>query len=246
MTAQQYQIKYSDFNGPANLLLDLVKKRKVDIYQIKLSIIIADFVNHIKSNKDELIDTLSSFLYTACILLEIKSSTIIPSQSRAVEDEIEIIDKSILLEREKQYKIYQKISNYFGKLIEVEKLYFIRESPVEMEFIDLLPDFLDKLNVEHINYLASMLLKKNDIDIDFYNFYIDNSTTTIMDEINRIRQLILDKSEITFRQLSESYELLIDKIICFLSILELYKSEEIDIIQFENFGNIMIKRMIKK
>jgi len=246
LTAQEYQIKYLDFSGPANLLLELVRKRKVDIYQIKLSVIISDFVNYIKSKRDELLNTLSGFLYTACILLEIKSSSIIPSQSRIVEDETDVIDKSILLEREKQYKIYKKISNYFEKLVDTEKLYYVRESPVEKDFIDLLPDFLDKLNVGHINYLASMLLKKTDLVIDLYNIYLNNSTTTIADEINRVRQILADESEITFKKLSEKYELLIDKIICFLSILELYKREEIDIVQFENFGNIIIKRIAKK
>jgi segregation and condensation protein A len=245
LRAQEYQIKYSDFNGPANLLLDLVRKRRIDIYQIKLSAVISDFINHIKANIGTLLDTLSSFLYIACILLEIKSSSIIPSQSKVVENEIEIIDRSMLLEREKEYRVYQKISNYLEKLIEVEKLYYIRESPIEKEFIDLLPDFLDNLNVEHLNYLASFLLKKSDFIIDIYNIYIDNSTTTISDEINRVKKLLFDKSEITFRELSEKYELLIDKIICFLSILELYKSEEIDIVQFENFGSIIIKKVIK-
>lgn len=245
MATQEYQIKYSDFSGPVNLLLELVRKRKIDIYQIKLSVIISDFINYIRKKRDELLDTLSGFLYTACILLEIKSSLIIPSKSKEIEDEIDIIDKSILLEREKQYKIYRKISNYFEELIEIEKMYYIRESPVENEFIDLLPDFLDNLSVVNINNIASKLLKKSEPDFSFYNIYIDNSTTTIADEINRVRRLLIEKNEITFKQLSESYELLIDRIICFLSILEMYKSEEIDIIQFENFGNILIRRIIR-
>ena len=242
MGEQSYLIKYEDFSGPANLLLDLVRKRKVDIYQIRLNSIILDFLDFIKTNKNILLDTLSSFLYITAILLEIKSSSIIPSQSKK-EEEIEIGDDSLLKVREQEYRIYQKTANYVEKLIDEEKFYFVREAPLEKEFLNVLPDFLDKLNIELINYIASTLLKRNDFIIDLSTVYLDNASITIIDEMDRIKKELLSKKEVSFMQLSESYSELIDKIICFLSILELYKNELIDIIQFENFGNIIIKNI---
>lgn len=242
MGEQSYLIKYEDFSGPANLLLDLVRKRKVDIYQIRLNSIILDFLDFIKTNKNILLDTLSSFLYITAILLEIKSSSIIPSQSKK-EEEIEIGDDSLLKVREQEYRIYQKTANYVQKLIDEEKFYFVREAPLEKEFLNVLPDFLDKLNMELINYIASTLLKKNDFIIDLSTIYLDNASISIIDEMDRIKKELLIKKEVSFIQLSESYSELIDKIICFLSILELYKNELIDIIQFENFGNIIIKNI---
>ena len=242
MGEQSYLIKYEDFSGPANLLLDLVRKRKVDIYQIRLNSIILDFLDFIKTNKNILLDTLSSFLYITAILLEIKSSSIIPSQSKK-EEEIEIGDDSLLKIREQEYRIYQKAANYVEKLIDEEKFYFVREAPLEKEFLNVLPDFLDKLNMDLINYIASTLLKKNDFIIDLSTVYLDNASISIIDEMDRIKKELLSKKEVSFIQLSESYSELIDKIICFLSILELYKNELIDIIQFENFGNIIIKNI---
>lgn len=242
MGEQSYLIKYEDFSGPANLLLDLVRKRKVDIYQIRLNSIILDFLDFIKTNKNIILDTLSSFLYITAILLEIKSSSIIPSQSKK-EEEIEIGDDSLLKVREQEYRIYQKTANYVEKLIDEEKFYFVREAPLEKEFLNVLPDFLDKLNIELINYIASTLLKKNDFIIDLSTVYLDNASISIIDEMDRIKKELISKKEVSFMQLSESYSELIDKIICFLSILELYKNELIDIIQFENFGNIIIKNI---
>ena len=241
MGEQSYLIKYEDFSGPANLLLDLVRKRKVDIYQIRLNSIILDFLDFIKTNKNIFLDTLSSFLYITAILLEIKSSSIIPSQSK--KEEIEIGDDSLLKVREQEYRIYQKTANYVEKLIDEEKFYFVREAPLEKEFLNVLPDFLDKLNMDLINYIASTLLKKNDFIIDLSTIYLDNASISIIDEMDRIKKELLSRKEVSFMQLSESYCELIDKIICFLSILELYKNELIDIIQFENFGNIIIKNI---
>ncbi len=242
MGEQGYLIKYEDFSGPANLLLDLVRKRKVDIYQVRLNSIILDFLDFIKTNKNIFLDTLSSFLYVTAILLEIKSSSIIPSQNKK-EEEIEIGDDSLLRIREREYRIYQKTANYVEKLIDQEKFYFVREAPLEREFLNVLPDFLDKLNIELINYTASSLLKRNDFIIDLNTVYLDNASITIVDEMDRIKKELLSKKEVSFIQLTDSYSELIDKIICFLSILELYKNELIDIVQFENFGNIIIKNI---
>ncbi len=239
-----YQVEFEDFKGPAHLLLDLVRKRKIDIYQVRLSDIISDFLEYIRIQKDVLLDTLSSFLYIAAILLEIKSNSIIPSQNRDKDDEdIAIVDREVLLEREKQFKTFGKVSRYLAKLKESEAFYYVREAPIEKEFIELLPDFLKNLKLEDLNYLASVLLKKEDFLIDLSQIYLDDATITIVDEMRRIHELVSEKGEVSFKSVTSRYSLLVDKIICFLSILELYKSEFIDLIQFESFGDIVIKKL---
>ena len=240
-----YQIEFEDFKGPAHVLLELVRKRKIDIYQVRLSDIISDFLEYISIQKEVLLDTLSSFLYIASILLEIKSNSIIPSQNRDRDDEdIAVVDREVLLERQKQFKTFGKISGYLAKLKESEAFYYVREAPIEKEFIELLPDILKNLKLENINHLASVLLKKEDFLIDLSRIYLDDSTITIVDEMKRIHELVSEKGEVSFKSVTNKYSLLVDKIICFLSILELYKNEFIDLIQFESFGDIVIKKLI--
>jgi len=240
----QYLITYEDFKGPVHVLLDLVRKKKVDIYQVRLNDIISDFLEYIRIQNEVPLDILSGFLYIAAILLEIKSNSIIPSQNRGSEDEDDVAtDREILLEREKQFKIFGKVSGYLAKLKESEAFYYVREAPVEKEFFELLPDFLKNLNLENLNNLASVLLKKEDFLIDLSLAYLDDSTITIIDEMKRIQKLILTEGEVSFKSIANKYSLLVDKIICFLSILELYKNEVIDLIQVESFGDIVIKKL---
>ncbi len=239
-----YQVEFEDFKGPAHVLLELVRKRKIDIYLVRLSDVISDFLEYISIQNEVLLDTLSSFLYIASILLEIKSNSIIPSQNRSRDDEdIAIVDREVLLERQKQFKTFGKISGYLAKLKESEAFYYVREAPIEKEFIELLPDILKNLKLENINHLASLLLKKEDFLIDLSRVYLDDSTITIVDEMKRIHELVSEKGEVSFKSVANRYGLLVDKIICFLSILELYKNEFIDLIQFESFGDIVIKKL---
>jgi segregation and condensation protein A len=241
----EYSIKCSEFQGPVTLLLDLIRKKKIDIYQVRLSDIIQDFINYVKHNRSVLLDTLSGFLYIITILLEIKSGAVIPSYNREKPDEEEEPDLFRLQQRERIYLVYKKAVNYILKRKEMEAIYYIREAPVEPQFMELLPDFLNNLNIDNLNFIASKLIRKDEFTIDFSQVHIEDATITVMDAIIYIRKTISNRPEISFRELADNYELLVDKIVCFLSILELYKNEIIDILQFENFGNIIIKKAKK-
>lgn len=239
--SKDYLIEYQKFKGPIYLLLELVQKKKEDIYEISLSTIIKDFINYIKIKKNILFDTLSGFVYTASILVEIKSRSLIPSKSKSTGEEENVPNIEFLKRREEEYRTFKKISNYFSSMYERESFYFIREAPIEKEFLKLLPDFTRDINIKELSSIASKLIKYKEEKINLSNIYNHRIIGNIFEEMKRIREILYSKDSVTFKELTSKYNEIIDKIICFLSILELYKKNVIDIIQFENFGNIIIK-----
>lgn len=244
-----YLITYDRFSGTIETLLVLIQKKELDIYEIKLATIICDFLNYIRKINVSL-DILSNFLYIACILLEIKSRSLIPSRGALINEDNEDDNtelngeiKNILKRREDEYRIYKKASEYLESLQQKESYYLVREAPIEEGFLNLFPNFLKDINLEDLAKLASRLLGKREEKIEL-NYIYDNSTNlTVFEEMERIKKLLNYKEILTFKELTLDYHQIIDKIICFLSILELYKNETIDIIQFESFGNIIIKRI---
>ncbi|MDD3628411.1 MAG: segregation/condensation protein A [Actinomycetota bacterium] len=240
---KEYLIEYNEFKGPIYLLLELVQKRKKDIYEISLSTIIRDFVNYTRNNENILIDTLSGFTYISSILLEIKSRSLLPSRREKVTAEENEPGIDILKLREKEYNIFKKVSDYFRELYEEDSLYYIREAPLEKEFLDLLPDFADDLNLEKLVNTASGLLKHREEKINLKKIYNSRVSISIFDEMERIKKIVEEKGSITFKEVTSEYKEVIDKIVSFLSILELYKKGIIDIIQFEYFGSIIIKKL---
>jgi len=240
---KDYLVEYRKFKGPLYLLLDLVQKKKEDIYEISLNTIIKDFISYIKDKENVLFDTLSGFIYVASILLEIKSRSLLPSKNEAVAEQENILNIEILKKREEEYRIFKKISNYLRSIYEKESLYFIREAPIEKEFLNLLPDFTGDINIEELSLIASKLIKYSEERLDLESIYNQRSGINIFEEMKRIKNLLSLKDNITFKEITLKYERIIDKIVSFLSLLELYKKNEIDIIQFENFGSIIIKRI---
>ena len=241
--SKDYLIEYQKFKGPIYLLLELVQKKKEDIYEISLSTIIKEFIDYIKIKKNILFDTLSGFIYTASILVEIKSRSLIPSESKRAHEEENAANIEFLKRREEEYIIFKKISNYFSSLYEKESLYFVREAPIEKKFLKLLPDFTRDINIGQLSSIASKLIKYKEEKLNLKYIYNHRISINIFEEMKRIREILYSKDKITFRELTSKYDEIIDKIISILSILELYKKDVIDIIQFENFGNIIIKRI---
>ncbi|MCJ7665923.1 MAG: segregation/condensation protein A [Actinobacteria bacterium] len=238
---KDYNLEYEDvFSGPIFLLVELVQKKKIDIYDISLSYIINGFIEFIKEKSGVLLDTISSFTYFSSILLEIKSRSLLPSKSKEKEEGGEL-GINILRRREEEYRIYKKVSNYISSKILDESLYYIREAPIEKDFLETLPDFTKKIELGQLWMTACMLLTKKEFELDLDDIYNHRSTINIFDEMGRIKDILKSRDDITFREISSIYKKVMDRIISFLSILELYKSEEIEIVQFENFGNIVIK-----
>jgi len=241
---KDYLIVDEKFKGPIYLLLELIQKKKVDIYEIKLSTIIGGFIDHINKNKDILIDTLSGFIYFAAILIEIKSRSLIPSKSKISEEVDEDLNINILKRREEEYKVFKKISNYFSSLFEKESLFYIREAPIEKDFLKVFPDFLKDVKPDELAALAAKILSRRKETLDLETMYKQVASINIFDEMERITILLSKRKDISFKELTSKYDKVIDKIISFLSILELYKNEMIEIVQFDNFGKIIIKKVV--
>ena len=238
---KDYNLEYEDiFNGPIFLLVELVQKKKIDIYDISLSYIINGFVEFIKEKNEVLLDTISSFIYFSSILLEIKSRSLLPSKKEPEEEEGEL-NINILRRREEEYRIYKKVSNYISSKILEESLFYIREAPMEKEFLKTLPDFTKNIELGQLWMTACRLLTKKEFELGLDDVYNHRSIINIFEEMGRIKDILKSREDITFREISSVYEKVMDRIISFLSILELYKNEEIEIIQFESFGNIVIK-----
>ena len=238
-----FTVEIKDFAGPLALLMELIQKKKIDIYEVSLSAIIKDFLKYLKKNKEIVLEELSGFLYIAAILLELKAKSLIPSRNNENLESENGETLEILQQREIEYKIFREISDYFSELIENESIYLVREAPLEEQFFDFFPEIFKNIKLIDIYNLASKLLITKEEKISLASFYKEKITKTIFQEIDRINIILSKRKDITFKELTGSYNSLIDIVICFLSILELYKNEVIDIEQFELFGEILIKNM---
>lgn len=236
-------IKIDAFEGPLDLLLQLIKASEVDIYDIPIAEITAQYIVYIKSMEELDLDIASEFLVMAATLLEIKSKMLLPKKQALVGDTIVEIDpRKELIEKLLDYKRYKEFAGVL-KGIEGTNVVFFKAP----EIIDDIEDnefFFNNISIENL-----MVAFKKIIDIHERKH---NTRSEIPKDINYDEYRIEDKmdeimvrtslnSNVTFEQFFEFSRNKMEIVVIFLAMLELIRLKKIRVIQFNNFGDIIIE-----
>lgn len=233
-----YVTKINEFEGPLDLLLHLIKKSNIDIYDISLSDITDQYLEYIHQMEELNLDIASEYLVMATELLEYKSRSLLPKK---IEDDKEEEDpKEELIKRLVDYKKYKEITSEFKKLEDIRSEIYTK-TPSNINEYDEKVINNSELSV---NDLISAF--KKFIDIKEYEKPLNTKITTkelsVSDRIIKIKEILKTKNEVNFidlfDKLTKDYV-----VVTFLSILEMSKNKEIEIKQDNNFGNIIIKEV---
>ena len=230
-----------DFEGPLDLLLHLIKKSKMEIFDIEISEITNQYLNYIKSMTDMNLDTASEYLVMASELIEMKSKKLLPKSEEKEEDE-EVEDPEVVLKRRLvEYQKYKESTNVFRDLEKNRSSYYTKA-----------PESLKKYSLEKL---------ENDGSVDVYdlldafqkllerqefnkpkNTKIARKELSIKERIVKIRDILRVNKRVNFVELFDDFSKPY-VVVTFLSVLEMVKSREINIKQDNNFSDIYIERV---
>ena len=238
------------FDGPLDLLLHLIDKNKVSIYDIPISVITDQYLDYIDSMRQADLDVMSEFLVMAATLLDIKSRMLLPKEEN--EDGEEIDPRSELVERLLEYKMYRCVSEELADMQkEAAPLYYhdpdipkeVRsyEEPVNMDKL------LDGLTLKDLGKVFESVLrqKENRVDPIRSTFgKIEKEEVSLEDKMTEVSDFARSHKKFSFRQLLNRQSSRVQVIVTFLSILELMKTGQIRIHQEEAFGEIEIQSLL--
>lgn len=235
-----YTIRIDEFEGPLDLLLHLIKKNNLDINEISITLIVDQYLDYIKKQEELNINVASSYLVMACELMEIKSSSLLPSKKIETEDDYEDDPKQRLIDKLIEYEKYKEVSSIFKDLELKRKDIFVKSPENINNYID--DDYSIEKNSESVDLLIEAF--KNFIDRKELekplNTKITNKEYSVKKRKTDIRNKLLKHKELNFTSLfDEDNKPYI--IVTFLSILEMSKEEEINIKQDNNFSDILIE-----
>lgn len=230
-----YEVTIDNFQGPLDLLLHLIKESKMDILNIKLEVIIDEYLNYIKKMQDMNLDVASSYLVMSCELLEIKSKMLLPKNE---EESVEEDPKERLINRLIEYQKYKEQVDKFRELEQERNNYFtkipsnLEEYKGENQKVVLNDISLDDLVMAFQKFLER---KKEDEPI---NTKITKKELSVDDKMIELRNRFKINKKISFLNLFEEFDRA-NIVVTFLAILELAKKGEIMLMQEDNFSEIM-------
>ena len=228
------QIKIENFEGPLDLLLHLIEKKKMDINSINVSQIIDDYLNYIHAQKELNLKIKVEFLIMATDLIEIKAYSILNRDKKF--EKIENLEKKII-----EYQLFKEISELFSKY---ENEYNVPYTRTGTESIGSEIEYdISRLNLDNLfkslnNLINSKMMKKDNLrERMILNLEDDNYSTE--EAHNEISEIIKGDRKVEFNHLLKNKFSKSRIVTLFLCILDMFKNGEIDIIVEEK--NFFIK-----
>lgn len=234
----EYNVSIDQFEGPLDLLLHLIKKENVNIYDINIEKITKQYLNYIHIMEELNLNIASEYLVMAAELIEIKSSSLLP-KSEINDDSFEENTKENLIKRLINYEQYKNISNELKELESYRGNVFTREPNNLTEFNDNCDDDNLDLTINNLLEAFSKFLNQKELDKPL-NTKIATKEYSVKKRCLEIKKILKLKKKIEFKELFNCYKKEI-VVVTFLAILSMSRNQEIYIEQENNFNNIIIK-----
>lgn len=232
-----YVVSLDNFDGPLDLLLHLIKQADIDIVDISLDVIAKQYLDYIETLEELNLNVASEYLVMAAELIEMKSNVLLPRKKQELEDEYEEDPREKLINRLLEYQKYKEVSQEFKELENKRKEFFTKEPESLKEFKQ---DTIETdINIDMLMDALNNFLKRKELEKPL-NTKIATKEYSVSVRSNEIHNILKKKKKVNFVELFDVYSK--DYIVVtFLSVLNLAKKQEINIIQDNNFKEIIIE-----
>ncbi len=236
-----FQVHLEVFEGPFDLLLNLIAKHKLDITEVSLSRVTDEFIAYIRARGPEWdLDQTSHFLLVAATLLDLKAARLLPTGEVEDEEDLALLEaRDLLFARLLQYRAYKEIAKIFAGRMAEEALRFPRQVPMEPPFADLLPELVLGVGPERLARIAARALTpKKQPSVSTAHIYqpmasVREQAAILVGRLRRVRRA-------TFRALVADCEGTFEIVARFLAVLELFREAAVTFEQLEPLGDLHV------
>jgi segregation and condensation protein A len=236
-----YEVTTAVYEGPFDLLLHLILREQVDLYEVSLAIIVDAYLAEMDRLQSVDLDLTTEFLLIAATLVELKTRRLLPgSDPDDLDDELALWEeRDLLLARLLECKTFKDASRVLVGLAEAAGRSHPRRAGLEDRFLELAPDLLAGVGPADLRsaYLRSMAPRAAPrIDLEHVapvRASVTDAVEELIDELPRV-------GRITFRALTDALVERLEVVVRFLAVLELFKQGCVDLEQAQVFGDITI------
>jgi segregation and condensation protein A len=231
-----YEVKLEVFEGPIDLLLHLITRQRVDIYDVSISGITDEYLRAVEQMASLDLEVATGFLVVAATLLELKSARLLPSR-RMDETEAQLLEeRDLLLARLVECSTFREAGMWISQALASGEGFHGRSVSLEPQFVDLAPDLLARLNLDQLGRAAArVLIPKPQLVLD--TSHVQPIRASVRDAIVHVATALRD-GEKSFTELCHGTGERIEVVVRFLALLELFKAGAVELEQFDRFGDI--------
>jgi segregation and condensation protein A len=238
-TELPYQVRIENFEGPLDLLLHLIKKNEINIYDIPIAMIAQQYLEYLEAMEELNLNVAGDFLVMAATLLQIKSKMLLPVDETADDDEDGPDPREELVRRLLEYKAFKEAARQLDDQEKIWREIFRREqAPLVEEVEEELP--LENVSLFDLVDALKEVLERNPSS-RLIEIVPDN--LTVRERMNLILETLEGKDSVSFAALFEGSGHRMVVVVTFLALLELMRLRIARVFQAETFGPILVSRM---
>ncbi len=241
-----YTVKTEVFEGPFDLLLHLVSRQKLDVGAINVTSVADQYLEHIERMQDLDLDVASEFLLLAASLLEIKAASLLPKAEVFIGDELDDLSpeeaRDVLVSRLLAYKQFKNAAAALAQRMENEARQHPRQAGLETQFLGLMPDYLEGLTLRTLAVICADLEHRREVFL-LEAEHVASMPISLELHAESVRSQVARAGRTAFSELvgaDPSPEIVV---VTLLAVLELYKRGLVDIVQEEEFSDIVITHL---
>ncbi len=237
-----YQVRLPSFEGPFDLLLHLIARHQVDIYEIPLAEITDDYLAMVRQLQTLDLEVATEFLVVAATLIELKAARLLPVQDDPELDALALEARDLLYARLLDYRAFKEAAGAVRERLDAFGGYVPRQVVLEDRYRACLPDVELPVDAEGLARIAARALaERPDEQVDLSHlapaaFTVREAAGMVLDELDRAGGCA------SFRELVAGCRRRPELVAHFLAVLELFKLEWVDLEQPTSFGDLIVRR----
>jgi segregation and condensation protein A len=237
-----FHVRLDNFDGPFDLLLQLINQRRMDVTEVALHQVTDDFIGHIRSmgsNWD--LDQVTEFLVIAATLLDLKAARLLPDATADTGMDDDMFQaRDLLFARLLAYRAYQQVAALFAELEAGALRRYPRAVTLEARYLGLLPEIKIGMTPEQFAAMAASVFTPKPpptVNLD----HIHASPVSVAEHTAALRVLLADRGTATFGELVAGCTATLEVVARFLGLLNLYRESAVAFDQPEPLGTLTVR-----
>jgi len=240
--APGFEVRLDNFEGPFDLLLNLIAKHKLDITEVALSKVTDEFIVHVKAGGKEWdLEQTTSFLLVASTLLDLKAARLLPQGDVEDEEDLALLEaRDLLFARLLQYKAFKQVAGILSHRLAAEARRHPRAVGLEDRFANLLPEVLIGIGLDQFAAVAARALEPKPV-LEVSLQHIHATKVSVREQAALVVGRLRRGGTMTFRALCGDSPDTLTTVARFLALLELFREGAVSFDQVTPMGELSVR-----
>ena len=237
-----FQVHLDNFNGPFDLLLQLISRHKLDITEVALSQVTDEFIAHIKAAGSAWdLDQTSHFVVVAATLLDLKAARLLPSGEVEDPEDLALLEaRDLLFARLLQYRAFQRVASYIATTLQAQGRRFPRDVGIEPRFARLMPELTMAISPARLAALAAKAMAPKQASV-LSLAHMHAPAVSVREQATVVVDRLRHQRTMTFRALTSDSSTMLVTVARFLALLELFRDGAVAFEQLTPLGELTVR-----